>query len=178
MTIDHDAGPAVGTLCDVSDADTLARLYRRTERAAHAKTAALTGNFQAAEEIVQDVFSRLWRSKIRFPSEKAGFLWIYRSCHRAGIDYLRSGRFRFEAQGLEGCTDIATNDEEAMIHNRKALLACISKLDVRECEILAYIYLDGMNQQEVADLLGVSRKTIQRSFDRIETKLAEFKEGR
>src|SRR6185437_2721779 len=92
----------VGGDVDSGDAAALSALYAKTGRAALAKTTALIGNRQAAEDIVQEVFSRLWTARLRFPSERAGFLWIYKSCHRAGIDYLRSGRVRLEGQGLAG----------------------------------------------------------------------------
>ena len=97
---------ATGVIVDSGDAKDLGELYLKAGRAAIAKTAALIGNRQAAEDIVQDVFSRLWSARLRFPSQRAGFFWIYKSCHRAGIDYLRSGRVRFEAQGLSECEDM------------------------------------------------------------------------
>lgn len=44
----------------------------------------------AAEEILQEVFSKLWENKMKFPDLRQAFSWVYKCCTNAAIDYLRN----------------------------------------------------------------------------------------
>ena len=50
------------------------------------------------------------------------------------------------------------------------------ELDDAHCEVLAYRFLDDLTQDEIGELLGLSRKTIGKRLDRIRetvTRLAD-----
>jgi len=50
----------------------------------------------------------------------------------------------------------------------------VRELDEGDCEVLAYRYLDDMTQDEIAELLGLSRKTIGKRLDRIRDTVARL----
>ena len=56
-------------------------------------------------------------------------------------------------------------DERVIDHDLLAKL--VRELDDAHCEVLAYRYLDDMTQEEIAELTGLSRKTIGKRLDRI-----------
>lgn len=174
------AAPAV----DCSDQDAVQRLYKATGRAALSKAEHVVGRFDVAQEIVQEVFLKLWRDKLRFPTEKQAYYWVYKACHNAGIDHLRSAAARLEmgAPGgpgqldldeLAGAVDLADQSLK-----RQLVTRALAHLDEREAQILGFWILDGMTHDEIADLLGISRKTVGRVIVRLEEKLSRLKENR
>jgi DNA-binding CsgD family transcriptional regulator len=48
-------------------------------------------------------------------------------------------------------------------------------LSDREVQILIYVMVDGMTQGDIADVIGVSRKTVVRDWQKIEEKLSAFR---
>jgi RNA polymerase sigma factor (sigma-70 family) len=181
MTLFALAPPAV----DCSDPKTVRRLYETTGRAALSKTEHFVGRFDVAQEIVQEVFLKLWQGKHRFPTEKQAYYWVYKSCHNAGIDHLRSAAVRLErgAPGGEGEMSLdeilpaeGKPDLADLTLKRQLVTKALAYLDEREAQILGLWVLDGMTQDEIADLLDCSRKTVNRVVQRIEEKLSVLKE--
>lgn len=153
---------------DCSQSETVARIYQKMGRAAVAKAYAVVGRMDVAKEIAHDVFLRLWNSKGRFPNEKAVYVWIYKSCHRAGIDHLRSAKFRRERMTEDGEADredpnVAFGD---LVLSRDVIRKYLADLPEREAEIFLYVTLDDMSHAEVAEMLAVSTKTIQRTLQK------------
>jgi RNA polymerase sigma-70 factor (ECF subfamily) len=162
---------------DCSEAEALQALYRSTGRAALSKTEYLVGRRDVAEEIVQDTFLKLWDQQPRFPNGKAAYMWIYRTCHNAGIDYLRSASHRRETPPPPGDFDSLQSacDHEDRSLKRQLIVHLTRHLSADEAAVLAYRAVDGMTQEEVAGLMDLSRKTIIRMEARIESKLATLR---
>jgi RNA polymerase sigma-70 factor (ECF subfamily) len=47
------------------------------------------------------------------------------------------------------------------------LAKLLNELDESETEVLTYRYLDDMTQEEIASLLGLSRKTVGKRLERV-----------
>ena len=159
---------------DVGSKSDVERLYNKVGRAAISKTMKLVGRLDIAEEIVQNSFLKLWQSKPHFDNEKAAYGWVYRTCHNAGIDFLRSATHKREMRPDPEILDqFAIHPEGAdLVATRDEWTKAVRLLKTKEAEILAYRVVDGMTQEEIAGLLGVSRKTVVRICAAIEKKLA------
>ena len=55
---------------------------------------------------------------------------------------------------------------------RETVKQYIAKLQPDEAEAFLYVAIDGMTQLEVAEVMGISRRTVQRLMDKVEAKLA------
>lgn len=161
---------------DSADAAAVQRLYRHTGRAAISKTARIVGRLQVAQEIVQEVFVRLWEAPKTFPSERAAYMWVYRCCHNAAVDYLRSARHRTDrddtSAGAEPLIVVEAKMEKVLI-DREALAAILARLTETEAKILVYFALDGMTHEEIGAQVGLAKKTVTRTLKRIEAHLIE-----
>lgn len=154
--------------------DKLRRLYEQTGRAALLKATRLVGRRAVAEEIVQGAFLKLWDAGIVFPNERAAYAWIYRACHNAAIDYLRSHTTRFESSfDAPALAAMAAIDDPWLVtaDERQHLRERLMGLDEREAQVLVYRTVDGMTQSEIAEVMGLSRKTVIRICAALDAKL-------
>jgi len=73
------------------DADAFAALYERHCRSAYTLARRVTGNAQDAEDLVQDVFLKLWRSVGSYRAQRGSVrTWMLSVVRNQGIDRLRS----------------------------------------------------------------------------------------
>lgn len=72
------------------DAGAFETLYRRHAGRVHAVCRRITGDPTRAEDAVQEVFVRLWRSLGSFGGRSAFSTWLYRMAVNAAIDQVRA----------------------------------------------------------------------------------------
>ena len=132
---------------------------------------------------MQDCFAKLWTHQPQFPSERAAYSWLYRTANNAGIDYLRSGRYRYEQQSTHGSDgelpfeDVRVGDSSRLLESRQELARVLKKMSDREARVLIYRELDGMTGDEIAEVMDISRKTVVRTWAQGEAKLRELRHG-
>lgn len=163
---------------DCSDKATIDRLYGKLVRAAIAKAQSVVGRHDVATEIAHDAFIKLWQKGGKFPNEKAVYVWLYKTCHRAAIDHVRSAPRRRESYNKEDDSQLdaaAAPAKSDQLMNEQLVRRYMARLEPDEAEAFLYVTLDGMTQAEVVDMMGVSRRTVQRLLERAE---AKFKEAR
>jgi RNA polymerase sigma-70 factor (ECF subfamily) len=79
------------SLMGEGDAGAFAALYDRHGRAAYTLSYRMTGERQAAEDLVQDAFLKVWRSAGTYRSQRGSVkTWLLSIVHNRGIDLLRS----------------------------------------------------------------------------------------
>src|SRR3712207_1408237 len=81
------------------DAGAFAALYDRHSRAAYSLAYRMMGDRQAAEDLTQDAFLKIWRAAGGYRSERGSVrTWILSIVHNRGIDQLRSMASRKRTQ--------------------------------------------------------------------------------
>lgn len=161
---------------DCSNEGTVAMLYQRLGRPALSKTLYLVGQANVAEEIVQESFVRLWQKKPVFPTLRQAYAWIYRSCTNAAIDYLRNKSnqsVEFEIDSLASTVGLDLEQRTALKQTWQAVLR---SLDEDEAELFIYRAVEGLNQDEVAEVMAISRRTVNRMQDKVAKKIGKIKE--
>ncbi|MFG3684552.1 sigma-70 family RNA polymerase sigma factor [Micromonospora sp. NPDC047740] len=74
------------------DATSFAELTRRYHRELQVHCYRMLGSFDAAEDHVQEVFLRAWRSRDAFEERSSVRTWLYRIATNACLDTLRRTR--------------------------------------------------------------------------------------
>jgi len=121
----------------------------------------LTQNYSASEDVVQELFIKLWiqREKLDITENISGYL--YRASKNAALNYLRAEKNR-----LKSINDMPVQEwqpDESLIEQIEfsaALNQCISQLPERSRDVFMKSRFDGLKQQEISDQLGISVKTI------------------
>jgi RNA polymerase sigma-70 factor, ECF subfamily len=139
----------------------------------------IVGNPDLAEEIVQDVFLKLWADPFSFKSGRGKFSnWLFTLIHNRSIDELRSTRNHKTGTWISPYQDNSGNnspssnaewvpgtaaepyEEVWRQEQRKAVHSALNLLSTHQREALKLAYLDGLTQKEVAQRLDVPLGTI------------------
>jgi RNA polymerase sigma-70 factor (ECF subfamily) len=141
-------------------------LYQRYGRALLRKAERLLQSRADAQDVVHALFVDLLEKNA---AENVDLPYLYRAVTNRCLSHLRdeTNRARLLAQNdasLRG--PVRTRVDERII-DLDLLAKLVRDLDDLGAEVLAHHYFDDMTQEEVAALLGVTRKTVGSRLDRI-----------
>ncbi len=121
----------------------------------------LTGDSDAAEEVVQEALLRVARSWRSFRGEANFRTWLFRIVINAFRDGLAAGH---PSESLdENLADSTAADpaSQAWANELSRLIAArVSALPPRQREVLILVTYEGFSPQEVAGLLGISQANV------------------
>lgn len=124
---------------------------------------------EVARDIAQDSFVKAWEvleSGGEIQNLKA---WIYRAARNLAIDYLRTRRQAVELDQIPETAeeDIDTSERDA------AIWKAIDRLPDRCREIFLMSKRDGLTDEEIANELGLSAKTVRNQITKAFQKLRD-----
>jgi RNA polymerase sigma-70 factor, ECF subfamily len=133
-------------------------------------------NKEAAEDVVQDAFLKLWEDPGKWqPERKVKFTtWFYRVVVNLCFDWQKKKR----PVGLDEEAPLADEREtldETMIRSQeqKLLEIEIAALPERQRTALNLCFDEGLSNQEAADVMGLNLKALQSLIMRAKTTLKE-----
>lgn len=137
----------------------LGHLYRTHITMVRQRCLRILGAQAMAKDIAQDVFVSFAETYGSKPPERSGALLYAMATHRA-LNALRDGRRRNEILAQNASTEVEIPNELG-VDLRRALAA----LDPELAAIGTYTYVDGMEQDEIAEVLGLHRRTVSRRLE-------------
>ncbi len=145
--------------------DALAEVYRRHAGAVFALSRRLLSDRTLAEEIVQEVFLRLWNDPDRFDPQRGSLRsYLLAQCHGRSVDLIRSesSRRRREEKELtlaaEAGYDLEREVWDMAVGDR--VKNALRDLPDGEREAILLAYFGGHTYREVADLLDTPEGTV------------------
>jgi RNA polymerase sigma-70 factor, ECF subfamily len=139
----------------------LGELYRAHGLAIYHRCLRLLADRHAAEDATQETFLRVYRHMQRIPDPVEVLRWMYRIATNYCLNEIRRRRLRPIPMDIvpEPCAQSGVE-----LRDRIAEKDAIRQITARVAEPLrqvAYLHhLCGLEQQEVADMLGISRRTV------------------
>ncbi len=132
--------------------------YTRYAPALLRKCERLLGDRAEAEDVVHQLFVDL----IHRGRTDVGLPWLFRAATNRGLNRLRDRRRQGEllAQHGEGMLHPSPARIDERLIDRRELLSLVERLDELSAEILVLHFVDGVDQGEVAELLGLSRRAV------------------
>jgi RNA polymerase sigma-70 factor, ECF subfamily len=138
--------------------DRLETLYRRFGPVVYSRCRRILRDDALAEDAAHEVFMRVHRHLAEMPDDRASLAWIYRISTNYCLNLLRSRAT--QAEPVAELPHRAGADPEAAYADRDAVLRLISQAPRKlQAPALLY-YFDGLEQAEVARVLGVSLRTV------------------
>jgi RNA polymerase sigma-70 factor (family 1) len=142
----------------------------------YAKT--LIRDHDSAEEIVQDLFFRLWKDKEKLQIESSLNGYLYRAVHNRCLHYIDHNRV-VEKYARE----MASNEQESVesptdiLHYRdlqSRIAGILERLPEKCGKIFCMSRFEGLKYSEIAEKLSISVKTVEANMGRA---LKEFRKA-
>jgi RNA polymerase sigma-70 factor (ECF subfamily) len=145
-------------------------LYGRYGNLVYSTVLRIVRDPQIAEDMVQEIFLRLWRRPESYVANRGRFAtWLTSVSRNRAVDELRSRkrRFRYETASPEeqerelpapGADDPALTAE--LSDQRRLILAALDGLPPEQRQIIELAYFGGLTQQEIAERLSQPLGTV------------------
>jgi RNA polymerase sigma-70 factor (ECF subfamily) len=117
---------------------------------------------EAALDAAQETFTRAWERWPKVAEAKSPIGWLMVTVTRICID-----RIRYRNAGQAHARQYPVPGSPAPEAEHLARLVVLRLAEEKPLcqQVVVHAWLDGMTQEEVAALLGVSRKTVQRQLE-------------
>jgi RNA polymerase sigma-70 factor (ECF subfamily) len=154
------------SLVQTRDAQAFAALYDRHSRAAYSLAYRMMGERQAAEDLVQDSFLKVWRASESYRVERGSVrTWLLSIVHNSGIDQIRSTASRRRTQERVELSAPRSQPSEAFAESwrnsqREQIREALKTLPPEQLKILELAYFSGYTHVEIAELLGLPLGTV------------------
>ena len=146
----------------------LSTLYDRYSRTVYAVGLKILGERSLAEELVQDVFLKVWRSSHTFDPSRASFsTWLYRVTRSAAIDLHRKRAHKVHPipdgeSHVLAARDLSATPQEVVDESWLSwrVSRALEALDGPHREVIELAYFGGLSQREISERTGVPLGTV------------------
>lgn len=150
-------------------------LYRAYGHSVLRRARAILGSSADADEVLQELFAGLVARPGQFDGRSAPSTFLYAATTHACLRRLRDARNRLrliDEHVRPWTTDVDLRSAEAW----SAVRGVLAQLPDDEARAAVFHYMDGMTHEEIAEVLGCSRRHVGNLLDRVGRRLAERKE--
>lgn len=123
-----------------------------------------------AEEVVADVFANIWIKRKRIKIKTRLSSYLYRSTKNTSITYLRKNKIKFEpipeSHDFVAKQDSFPDSEILKIENKLKIDNLLNILPERNKEIFVLHRFSGLKYIEIANVVGISVKTVEKHMSK------------
>ena len=164
--------------------DALKDLYDEYSTKVYNTIISYTKNTEDAQEVLQDVFLSVFETSSKFQFNSSVSTWIYRITINKSLDFLRK-KNSVKRKGI--FTSLFRNDTQELLHDpadfvhpgvklenaedAKLLFRVIDELSENQKTAFILTQIDGLSQLEAADIMEVSRKSVESLLQRAKANL-------
>ena len=150
--------------------DAFEELVRRYQRPIAAYVYRMVGDYEAALDLTQEVFIKVYNSLLRYRSEFKFSTWIYKIAHNSAVDHLR--RYSHRGQALTGEYEgeqyelpiesrrLSPEQESEKAERRAEIESVVRGLPVAYRELVLLRHSHDMSYEEIAEVTGLPLGTI------------------
>jgi RNA polymerase sigma factor (sigma-70 family) len=150
-------------------------LYRAARDDVFAYVAAVLHDRSAAEDVTAQAFERAYRKRKSFDARRGSErAWLFGIARNAALDELRKRKRTAHLGGEVADVAPAVDEEMDRALRRAAVRTALDALDARDQELIALKFFAGLDNAELAAVLGVSVSNAGTRLHRALTKLREI----
>jgi RNA polymerase sigma-70 factor, ECF subfamily len=146
----------------------ISALYDRYSRTVYGVGFKILGDRPSAEELVQDVFLKVWRSSHTFDPSRGSFsTWLYRVTRSCALDLYRkrASRVRQVSDGephIAIARDSSNGPQEVVDESWLSwrVSRALEALDAPHREVIELAYFGGLSQREISERTGMPLGTV------------------
>jgi len=120
----------------------------------------------SVEDVVQEVFIKMWKNLGNFDRTKSFKVWLYVIAKNTALDFLKKKRIinfsTVDDEKIFEIEDVRPLPDEILHSTNEAhiLKTALKKLPANYSEILLFYYRDGFNFREISELIGKPLNTV------------------
>jgi len=160
------------------DLSAFEQIVKKYEKKVATTVIGMLGNTQAADDVGQETFIRLYKYLDKFREDAALGTYLTRIAINLSLNELkrRKRRNMFFLDADENAPDYSTNLNDSMnaSEERELVQNAIQKLEPNFRAVLTLRLIEGYSTQETADLLGLPQGTVLSRLSRAQKKLKEI----
>ena len=127
-----------------------------------------THNKEITEELVQDVFIKLWNKREKLDTSKSIKNYIYTIAKHSVIDFIRKNSVKIFSIDSIPESEFSTNNigEENMLYDEEERLIkeAIERLSLRKREVFELHRIERLTYNQIADRLGISVSAVEKNI--------------
>ncbi|MFW0715292.1 RNA polymerase sigma factor [Pedobacter sp. N23S346] len=139
-------------------------IYSHYCNSIYSKILKMTKDESIADDLLQDIFVKIWERKESIVEEYSFKGWIYKIAENSVFDYYRklSQDVKLRSQLIITFAEIYEQTEDYLFdqERNKILTEAIQQLPTQRQIIFKLCKLDGKSYAEVAEMLGISSSTV------------------
>ena len=141
-------------------------------------TYTLLMNKEDTEDVVADTFITAYEKYDTYDSTKSSVsTWLSRIAHNKAVNLVRSASYRNRDELPEELPGEASADFTKNVEDNEMLLNLYSNLTEDEREFLNLRYTMGLKDAEVAEILDISPKAVNKRYQRLLAKCKDILNG-
>jgi RNA polymerase sigma-70 factor, ECF subfamily len=143
------------------DERALSGLYDRYAGLVYGTGMRYLGDRETAEELVQDVFTSVWKNAAGFDPTRASFAtWVYRITRNRATDLIRRRKARVRTVDGELLFEPEEIDPSGELSRNFDVAAALLRLTPVHREVLVLAYFHGFSQREISDRTATPLGTV------------------
>ena len=155
--------------------EALAAILREYRRKVFGLAYSFVRNREAAEDVAQEIFIRIWRALPTFDGRASLSTWIYTIARNTSLSALRGRRNHVSLSDLEMLPETDIIDESAKVESQAeqaALARLIDELPAKQRQVVLLFYLQDQSHEEVAAMLAMPVGTVKTLLHRARERLS------
>jgi RNA polymerase sigma-70 factor (ECF subfamily) len=157
----------------VGDRASVAQLYQRFGPVVYRRCLVLLRDREAARDATQEIFRKLLLDEDRLAALETVLPWIYRVATNHCLNERRNLRRRGEEE-LQDELPVAEVALRDLLPDRQLARQVLARFDAETQAVAVGVFVDGMEHEEVAAALGISRRTVARKLERFVENARKF----
>lgn len=163
------------------DVEAFNRLFRSFYKPLYFYVFRITGESEASKDILQDVFSQLWKERNNLPIRYSLNGYLYRMARNKSLNYIQQKK-REDLRNKDYRNTLLHSIDSENQADRKELLRLVdqqvSEFPSRQKQVFLLSRQQGLTHREIAEHLNLSPKTVEsliyRSLRRLKNNLKNF----
>ena len=130
---------------------------------------------EAAEDVTQEVFIKVWRALSRFDGRASMSTWIYTIARNTSLSALRTRRAQSslsDPEVMEAVEAIDPAPSPDVIVDRAAILRLVDQLPTKQRQVMMLFYMEAQSHEEVAAMLAMPVGTVKTLLHRARARLS------
>lgn len=160
--------------CKLGDSASYETLYRQYAKAMYNTSLRIVNNSADAEDVLQEAFVDAFRSLNDFNYRSTFGAWLKKIVINKSINILRKRKMdlvELDQTNAFALTDDDGPDEQELQFKVEQVKKAIQKLADGYRTVLSLYLLEGYDQEEISEILGITHNTVRTQYVRAKQKL-------